>query len=667
MNKIVLILSFILMAQGVFGQERLTPELLWEIDRISQDDLSEDGKTLVYGLTDYDLQANKGDRDLYLLNTNGGNPTLLSDLEGSEYNAQFRPNTDKIGFLYKGQLWEINTDGSERKKLSEREMTSFKFSPDGSNILFTAEVAYDTSLIYPDLPHATGKVIDDLMYRHWDHWEDGYRSNLFTAALSDTGLVDENNILAEPYDVPLQPFGGKEAYNWSPDGQWIAYSCKKMSGIEYAVSTNSDIYLYHLPSGESMNLTSDLPGYDLEPVFSPKSRYIAWSSMARDGYESDRNRIFIQDLKNGLRKELTEGYDENANHPQFSKSGEKLYFLSGVEATIQLFTVPVEGGTPVKLSKGRHNYYDFLVADGFVTVRKASMMSPHEIYKLDLSNGIDERLTFVTQEVMGKLDPGRVKSKWVETHDGNQMLVWTIYPPDFDPEKKYPTLLYCQGGPQAAVNQFFSFRWNFQLMAAQDYIIVAPNRRGLPSFGTEWNEAISKNWGADAMQDYLTAIDDAIANEPSIDADRVGAIGASFGGYSVYWLAGNHGGRFQSFISHCGAFNLESWYTTTEELFFANWDVGGPYWEEKWQDDYKAYSPHRFVGNWDTPILVIHGEKDFRVPVSEGIQAFHSAQIKGIKSRFLYFPDEGHWVLQPQNGVLWHREFFRWLDETLKQ
>jgi dipeptidyl aminopeptidase/acylaminoacyl peptidase len=665
MNKIVLPILLVISLQ-LFGQEKLTPELLWEIDRISQDDISSDGSTLLFGVTSYDLDKNKGDRNLYLMSSNGGNPDMITDFEGSEYNAQFRPNFDKIGFLYGGEFWEMNRDGSEKTKISDVKMGSFKYSPDGSKILYTSELVYDSMNPHPDLPLATARIFDQLMYRHWDHWEDGKYSNLFIAELNEKGMDEGLNITPFAHDVPLQPFGNKSAYNWSPDMQWIAYTCKKMSGKTYAESTNSDIYLYHVPSGKTMNLTEDNPGYDKEPVFSPDGTFIAWNSMARDGYESDKNRIYVQNLKTGNRKELTKAFDENANHPQFSNDGTQIFFLSGVNATVQLFKVSVEGGEVEQLTQGRHNYYDFLVAEEFLITRKASMMNAHELYKVSLENGRDERMSFATQEVMGKIQQGRVRKHWVKTHDGKDMLVWLIYPPNFDPQKKYPALLYCQGGPQAAVNQFFSFRWNFQLMAANDYIIVAPNRRGLPSFGTEWNESISKDWGGGAMQDYLTAIDSVLILEPAIDSDRLGAIGASFGGYSVYWLAGNHNKRFKTFISHCGLFNLESWYGTTEELFFANWDIGGPYWEDKWKADYQAFSPHRFVKNWDTPILVIHGEKDFRVPVSEGIQAFHVAQMQDIDSRFLYFPDEGHWVLSPQNGVFWHRTFFDWLDRYLK-
>ncbi len=647
------------------AQDRLTPELLWELDRIGQEDLS--GHQLIYGLSDYDLAENKGNRDLYLFNLKTTQTTKLTSKEGSEYNAQFRPGTDRIAYLSGGQLFEINADGSGEKLISEGPFTSFKFSGDGNKIVYTQEVEYEVfENPYPDLPKATARVYNDLMFRHWDHWEDQNKSNLFVADLTDNGIENAKNIVNEAFDVPLSPFGGKEEYNVSNDGQWVAYTCKKTDGKDYAVSTNSDIYLYHTTTGETKNMTAGMMGYDKEPSFSPDGRYIIWSSMEREGYEADRNRLFIQDLANGKREEISDSWDFNANHPTFDPSGDHIYFLSGQKATIQILKYSLKSKELETLTKGRHNYYDFLINENHLIGRKCSMISPHELYRVDKENGRDERITFVTQDVMSKVKSSRIKERWIKTHDNKDMLVWYIYPPDFDPNKKYPALLYCQGGPQAAVNQFFSYRWNFQLMAANDYIIVAPNRRGLPSFGTEWNEVISKDWGGGAMKDYLSAIDDAVEFEKAIDADRLGAIGASFGGYSVYWLAGNHENRFKTFISHCGLFNLESWYGTTEEMFFANWDIGGPYWESEWKENYKKDSPHKYVGNWDTPILVIHGEKDFRVPISEGLQAFQVAQLKGIPSKFLYFPDEGHWVLGPQNGVFWHRSFFSWLDKYLK-
>jgi len=406
-------------------------------------------------------------------------------------------------------------------------------------------------------------------------------------------------------------------------------------------------------------------GYDMDPVFSPDGKSIVWNSMERDGYEADRNRIFMMNLQSGTKEELTKGLDRNCNSPQWSSNGKTLYFSSPEKGTYQLFSMDVATKQVRQITKGQHNYYGFVPNGDHIIASKASMSTPHELFKVDLRSGTDKQLTKINTDLLRKIKMGEVKERWVKTTDGKDMLVWMIYPPNFDPNKKYPALLYCQGGPQSTVSQFWSYRWNFQMMAANDYIIVAPNRRGLPSFGTEWNEQISGDWGGQAQQDLLSAIDDA-KQESYIDENRLGAVGASYGGYSVYWLAGNHNKRFKTFISHCGLFNLESWYGTTEEMFFANWDLKGSYWDKNKSKTWSTDSPHRYVGNWDTPMLVIHGGKDFRVPESEGMQAFQAAQLQGIPSRFLYFPNEGHWVQKPQNGILWQRVFFEWLDKSLK-
>lgn len=652
------------------AQERLTPEKLWELGRVSLDDISPDGQSLLYGVTYYKLAENKGNRDLYIIPVAGGNARKITAFEGSEVNGKFRPDGKKIGFLYKGQLWEMNPDGTDKHKVSEKNMNGFAYSPSGNHLLFIDEVNYGQTVqdLFPDLPHAEARLIDGMMYRHWNQWEDGLRSNVFYIGYKDGNLTGEaKNIMeGEAFDSPLMPFGGMEEIAWNADGSAIAYTCKKIEGKDYAVSTNSDIFLYSLNTGETKNLSASNLGYDKAPVFSPDGKYLVWSSMERAGFESDRNRIMLYDLTTKTTREVSAGWDRNANQPQWTRDSKTLYFVSGEKATEQLFSIPLTQKQPKQVTSGIHNYYDFFVAGKFLVGRKASMSMPHEIFRVDPKNGAETQLTFVNKAALSPIKMGKVEKRMVKTTDGKDMLVWMIYPPDFDPNKKYPALLYCQGGPQSTVSQFFSYRWNFQLMAANDYIIVAPNRRGLPSFGQEWNDQISGDWGGQAMQDYFSAIDDA-KKEPYIDENRVGAVGASYGGYSVYWLAGNHEKRFNCFISHCGLFNLESWYGTTEEMFFANWDLKGAYWEANPPVSYEKHSPHKYVGNWDAPMLVIHSEKDFRVPVSEGIQAFQAAQLQNIPSQFLYFPNEGHWVLSPQNGVLWHRVFFNWLDKWLKK
>lgn len=660
---VVLFLANVLKAQNV-----ITPETLWELDRVSLQALSPDGKFAVYGVATFDVKNNSGQQDLHIINTETGESRKITAFESFEGNAQFHPDGERIGFLRNGYLWEMDLDGANKKKVSNFAMQGFKYSPTAEHILFYKEVQFGKTTLdhHPDLPKAEALIIDDLMYRHWDKWHDGKHRNIFYIGYNDGKLIGEaTNIMNEPYDSPMKPFGGLSQINWSPDGNQIAYTCKKMSGLDYTLSTNSDIYLYDIRTGKTTNLTEGNMGYDKDPVFSPNGRFLAWNSQERDGFESDRYRIMFLDLQADFQIELTEGWDENAYGPQFSKDGQWIFFRNPRHATFQVSRIRLADGRVEQVTDGVHNYNSFIPQDDFIIGAKSTMALPDEIFKVDVITGEETQLSQVNTELLASLDLSEVKAEWVETTDGKQMLVWMIYPPNFDPSKKYPTILYCQGGPQSPVSQFFSYRWNFMLMASDGYIIVAPNRRGLPSFGREWNDQISGDWGGQAMKDYLSAIDYA-AEKPYVDEDRLGAVGASFGGYSVFWLAGNHEGRFKSFISHCGLFNLESWYLTTEEQFFANWDVGGPFWEDPVPESYKLHSPHLYVGNWDTPMLVIHGELDFRVPIGEGIQAFHAAQLQGIKSRFLYFPTEGHWVLQPQNSVLWHREFIRWLDETLK-
>jgi len=648
-----------------------TPELLWQLGRVSEAELSPDGTQILFGVTYYNIEKNTGNRDLYIMPATGGNYTQLTKTETNEYNGLWRPDGKKIGYLapVNGvlQIWEMNPDGSNPTPISNIAggVESFKYAPAGNRILFTQSVKLDQNVhdFHPDLPKANALITEDLMYRHWNDWTNYSYSHIFVAdypSMSNVIDIMKNERAASP--IPNN--GGLEQICFSPNGNFIAYTSKKKTGKEFAISTNSDIYLYDIVNKTTKNISAPNAGYDTDPVFSPDGNRLIWASMETEGFESDLKRIFGYDFKTGITTNYSAGFEESASNFAFSKDGKKLYFISGIKATYQVFELDLTTKKFRKITEGKHNYQSISLQNNVLIGTRVSMEKPADIFRIDPSTGEQTQLTFINDEKLKDIASITVKEHWVETTDGKQMLVWIILPPNFDPNKKYPAVLYCQGGPQSAVSQFFSYRWNFQMMASQGYVIVAPNRRGLPSFGKEWNDQISLDYGGQNMQDYLSAIDYA-AKEPYIDETKLGCVGASYGGFSAFWLAGNHNKRFKTFIAHCGMFNLESFYAATEEMFFVNHDLGGAYWEKPTPHSYQ-FSPHRFVGNWDTPILVIHGGKDFRIPYTEGMQAYNAAQLQGIPSKFLFFPDETHFVLKPQNSILWHREFIGWLNRWLK-
>lgn len=647
----------------------LSPELLWKIGRVGLDAVSPDGKTAVYGVVKYDMSSNKGTRTLYLVNVQSGETRLLTDPEKSSFDAEFHPDGKKIGFLRDGKLHEISIEGpGEAVKVSDLEINGFHYAPNGKHMLFAQDVKLDKNLQEenPDLPKSSGRASDGLFYRHWRSWHDYAYSNVFFVDYSNGKFSSEPvNIQGnERFDSPLTPDGGMEQISWSPDSRWIVYTCRKLNGTAEAQSTNSDLYAYEVASGKTLNFTADLPGYDRDPVWSPDGRYLLWTSLERAGYEADRPRLMMLDIQTQQRQELSAGWTYEMNSPVWSADSKTVYFLSSENFTYQVYQITLADKKIRRITDGVHDYTALKGTGTDLVTTRTSMTSPPEVYAVNVRTAAARRLSFATEEVWGKLALPKVERRTVKTFDGKDMNVWLVLPPNFDPAKKYPALVYAQGGPQSALSQFFSFRWNFTLMASQGYVVVAPCRRGMPGSGQAWNDAITGKWG-DAMKDYLSATD-AAAKEPFVDAGRMGAIGASFGGYAVYWLAGNHNKRFKAFISHCGLFNLESFYGTTEEVWFPNYDFEGAYWQRPVPKMYQNDSPHRYVQNWDTPILVIHNELDFRVPFGEGMQAFQAAQLRGIPSRFLSFPDEGHWMSKPQNSLLWQREFYSWLDKWLK-
>ncbi|TSA27340.1 MAG: S9 family peptidase [Bacteroidetes bacterium] len=653
----------------------MTPEVLWSFGRLSGPEVSPDGKTLLYGISYYSIEQNKGNRELYSVDVNGDNCKQLTFSPKSEFNELWRPDGKKIGFLSSEsgsvQLWEMNPDGSGRVQITNIDdgITGFKYAPDQTMILYTREVYLENKFkdLYEGLPKASGRLMDDLLYRHWDTWVDSY-SHVFYAKYDGMKVWDNADIMpGEPYQSPLKPFGGIEQVNWSPNSKTIAYTCQKMVGKAATLSTNSDIYLYNLETGKTTNLTEGMMGYDISPVYSPDGNYIAWESMERNGYESDQNRLFLINTATWEKTYATKGFDQNAGNLAWSPDSHTVYFTSDWHGAFQIYRYDLEEGKIQPITTGLQDYGNVVPADGKLISAMQTMSLPAELFAIDPESGDAKQITFTNKDLLAQLTMGKVEERWIKTHDNLDMQVFVIYPPHFDPSKKYPALLYCKGGPQGPLSQSFHYRWNYQIMAANGYIIVAPARRGVSGFGQAWQEQISGDYHGKSMQDYLTAID-VLAKEPCIDENRLGAVGASAGGYAVFYLAGNHQGRFKAFIAHDGIFNEESQYLETEELWFENWDKGGPYWDKKNKvaQDVYAHSPHNYVANWDTPILIIHGGLDYRVVYTQGMTAFNAAVLRGVPAEFLYFPDENHFVLKPQNGILWQRTFFNWLDRWLK-
>lgn len=652
----------------------LTPEVLWTMGRIGEFSVSADYSKVVYTVTDYKVEEDKGFSRIYIMDSDGKNLNCLTSGDCGEYSPAWTPSGSIAFMTYSTgdmQLWEMDAEGNNRKQITDVAggITGFKYSPDGQQIVYSAEVKIKETVadVYPDLPLSTGRINNDLMYRHWDQWVDTF-SHLFIASTTNGMITKGLDILeGEPWESPVRPWGGMEQVDWTEDSRAILYCCRKKEGKDYATSTNTDIYRYDIASRLTANLTEGMIGYDLNISVAPKGNKLAWESMERDGYEADKQRLFVMDLTTGEKTDYSVGFDQNSTTLTWSAEGDKLYFISDIHATDQVYELNLNSGSIRKITNGKHNFVSLAVAGDKLIGGQQSMSHPTELYCINPKTGDFKQITHVNDNIFNQLTTAEVEERWIKTTDDKMMLTWIIYPPHFDKNKKYPTLLYCEGGPQSTVSQFWSYRWNFQMMAANGYIVVAPNRRGLPGFGQEWNEEISGDYGGQCMKDYLSAID-AMAKEPYVDADRLGAVGASFGGFSVFWLAGHHDGRFKALIAHDGMFNLDAQYLETEEMWFVNWDLGGPYWDKdnpvvQWS---YSNSPHLFVDKWTAPILVIHGGLDYRISYTQGMQAYNAAVLRGIPAEFLYFPDENHWVLKPQNGILWQRRFKNWLDTYLK-
>ncbi len=671
-----LLLTSLFITTMATAQQKMTPEQLWQLGRVSGETITADGKTVVYGVSQYNIAENKSEKNLYAIPLAGGTAQQITTSPGGEGDVAAL-SAQKIGYSLKGQWWEMNADGTGAVQLTNVEggLQNIRLSPDRKHILFSKDVKIKKvsgADHYPDLPKSNVQIYDNLNYRHWDAWEDGNFQHVFYATYENGQIGTPVDIMeGEPFDAPQMPFGGTEDMIWAPDSKSIIYVSKKKFGKDYATSTNTDIYEYNLETKATKNLSEGMPGYDLGPAFSADGKYLAWQSMAKDGYEADKNDIIVLNLATGTRTNLTKDWDGTVASIYWSKDGRQLYFLAVVKGTEQLLEITLQkditATTAKHIRQVTEGDFDISVIVGqsgnTLVVSRMDINHASELYTVSLPKGTMQPLTTVNKAVYDKTGMCKVEKRWIKTTDGKDMLSWVIFPPDFDPAKKYPTLLYCQGGPQAALSQFYSYRWNFQLIASQGYIVVAPNRRGMPGHGVEWNAAISKDWGGQPIRDYLSAID-AVSQEPYVDKGRLGAVGASYGGYSVYMLAGVHNNRFKTFIAHDGLFDLKSWYGTTEELWFANYDIGA-YWDPANAKIYKEFNPSEYANKWNTPIMIIQGGIDFRVGIEQGLQAFQLAQLKGIKSKLLYFPEENHWVLKAQNALVWQREFFKWLTETL--
>ena len=670
--------------------KRMSPELLWKLGRLGSTVSSPDGSQVAYVVRRYVLSEDKGTSTLHVLNVSDGSSSNVLDEWSSIGALDWMTTKDGDRLFFEGtapkpkdedaespssQAWSLNVATGEATQLTKEEdgIANLKVAPGGTKLAYTLDIKLDDEVtdVFKDLPKAEARIIDGLMYRHWNAWHDFKYSHLHVATIGEDGKAGEAIDLMEGIkaDCPVPPFGGSEQFNWSPDGTEIAYTLKNVD--DWAESTNSDVYLITADGkSEPRNISENNKGYDNNPVYSPDGKYLVYSSMQRAGFESDRNRIILVDRETGASRDLTAGLDQTTHKATWMPDSKALVFESEQKGTNQLFKIEVENSTTTPVSKGRYNWHviGFLNDGKTALTTRTSMLRPAELHQLSMADGTDKVLSKINDDIYEHLELPKIEERYVEATDGKKIHCWVIHPPDFNAAdaKKWPLLTYCQGGPQGQIGQWFSYRWNFHLMAAQGYVVVAPNRRGLPGFGRQWNDQISGDWGGQAMQDILSATD-SMTSEAYIDRERVGAIGASFGGYTVYWLMGNHRDRFATMISHCGVFNLESMYGSTEELFFVNWDLGGPYWNGgETAEKYNLFSPHRFIGKWETPLLVIHGEKDFRVPVTQGMEAFTAAQVQKVPSRFLYFPSEGHWVMKPQNGVVWHRVFFDWLDRYCK-
>ena len=651
---------------------QMTPEVLWAFGRVGGMTVSPDGKRVAYTVTYYSIAENKSNSDIYVMDADGANKKQLTKTVEREGSLAWLPSGKAIAFLRGGKLWNIDPDSGVETQVSDikEPIDGFIYSLADDKVLFVISTKIEKHTgaeIYSDLDKANVYIYSDLMYRHWDSWKDGNYNHIYVGNIVSGKVTSVEDIMqGEPYDSPTKPFGGTEEITWSPDGKTIVYTCKKMTGKDYAFQTNTDLYAYDLNSRQTKVLTPNMPGYDKYPQFSPDGSKLLWTSMKRAGFEADKERMMIMEWSSGAMKDVSEKLDASPSSMKWTADGSAIYFTAPFQEAHQIHKLDMSTGVITRITDGNHDYQGVQLAGDALIATRTTSVNPAEIFSINPTDGKGEDISFINKDIIDKLKNPTFEKRFITTTDNKQMVTWVVYPPGFDATKKYPLLLICTGGPQGVLGPSFSYRWNYMLMASQGYVVVVPARRGTSGSGQEWCDAISKNHGTQDEQDLLSAID-AISKEPWADKNRIGATGASYGGYSVFHLAGTHKGRFKAFLAHCGIFNMEMMYTTTEEMFFEEWETGGAPWEKQnkvAQNSY-AQSPHLLVNNWNTPIMIVHGEKDYRVPYSQGMAAYNTAQMLGVESRLLIFPTENHWVLSPQNALVWQREFFDWFGKHL--
>jgi dipeptidyl aminopeptidase/acylaminoacyl peptidase len=661
------------------GQRNFSAKDLYSCKRIGDVQLSPDGQWIVYVLSTPSIEDNKLYKDLYLLKSDGSETKQITDDKFADYNPRWSNDGKELAFISTRkddtpQIFIYNIGSGVYTQVTNSDMDAcadgignMGWSPDNSKFFFTADVKVSEGLsdMYPELKKAEVRIYDKVPARHWDHWVDNKASHLFV--IDRNGGKPKDMMEGEIWETPLSPFGGVEEIAWSPDGKEITYTSKKLAGSEFVETTNSDLYSVNLETGKTVNITKGMEGFDKAPNYSPDGKWIAFHSQERGGFESDKIRLMLFNRETKEISELTKNLDQWVMGETWSSDSKNVYLNATDSGTVKLFKFDLEGNWEY-VAKDLYNYHAPSITPDSKTiiVAKESMKEPTDIYAINSETLEQTQLTAVNEELMANVNDVTVTQRWVKAKDGKMIHTWVLLPPNFDETKKYPMITYCQGGPQSMIGQRFHYRWNYFMMASEGYVVMLPNRRGLPGFGQDWNDAISQDWAGMPMQDILSCTD-AVAAEPWVNNDALSAVGASAGGYAVFWLAGNHEGRFKSFIAHCGVFNLTSMYGSTEELWFTNWENGGPYWDKKNSDYYVKHSPHTYVNNWDTPILIITGENDFRVPYTQSLEAYQVAQAKGIESQLMVFPKESHFVAHPQEFIVWNTQFFKWLDKYCKK